>query len=181
MSHTTKTKIPVAQELLEPQLATEVKQQLEACQQHQAHYYNQGAKPLTALEPHAVVRLRQGKTWTPAIVDAKAETPRSYLVTTETGQQYRRNRKDLVLTGEPPPIISVPEEHTTAITQTSQIPVRDESAPTLFPPVTPPVEQTPTPPPRRSTRVKTAPVVGKWRFWLIHLGNFRKLGQDFLY
>ena len=157
MSRTTKTKIPVAQELLEPQLATEVKQQLEACQQHQAHYYNQGAKPLTALEPHAVVRLRQGKTWTPAIVDAKAETPRSYLVTTETGQQYRRNRKDLLLTGEPPPIISVPEDHTTAITQTSQIPVRDESAPTLSPPVTPPVEQTPTPPPRRSTRIKTAP------------------------
>ena len=25
------------------------------------------------------------------------------------------------------------------------------------------------------------PIVGKWGFWDIDLGNFRKLGQDFLY
>ena len=27
---------------------------------------------------------------------------------------------------------------------------------------------------------KSKSVVGKWGFWLIDLGNFRKLGQDFL-
>ena len=79
MSRVTKTKIPVTTELLQPKLVTEVYQQLKACQQRQAHYYNQGTKPLTTLELQEVVRLRQGKTWTPAIVD---------LVTTATGQQY---------------------------------------------------------------------------------------------
>ena len=57
MSHATRTKIPVSQELLDPKLATKVKQQLEACQQNQAHYYNQGAKALTALKPQEVVHL----------------------------------------------------------------------------------------------------------------------------
>ena len=111
MSRATRTKIPVSQELLEPQLATKVKQQLEACQQSQAHYYNQGAKPITALKPQEVVRLRQGTTWILALVNEKAETPRSYLVTTATGQQYRRNRKDLLKTGKSTPVKSVPEDH----------------------------------------------------------------------
>ena len=111
MSRTTRTKIPVAQELLRPQVATGVQQQLEACQQHQAHYYNRGTKPLTALKPQEAVRLRQGNTWVPALVSEKAETPRSYFVTTATGQQYRRNRKDLLQTGESPPAISVPHDH----------------------------------------------------------------------
>ena len=88
MSRVTKTKIPVITELLQPKLVTEVYQQLKACQQRQVHHYNQGTKPLTTLELQEDVRLRQGKTWTPAIVDAKAETPRPYLVTTATGQQY---------------------------------------------------------------------------------------------
>ena len=67
MSHVTRTKFPVTTELLQPKLVTEVYQQLKACQQRQVHYYNQGTKPLTTLELQEVVRLRQGKTWTPAI------------------------------------------------------------------------------------------------------------------
>lgn len=132
MSHATRTKIPVATELLQPKLDTEVYQQLKACQQRQVHYYNQGTKPLTTLEPQEVVHLRQGKTWTTAIVDAKAETPRPYLVTTVTGQQYHRNCKDLLQTGEPPPTLSVPEDndhHTTETdteTQTIQGPATNE-------------------------------------------------------
>ena len=30
------------------------------------------------------------------------------------------------------------------------------------------------------SQLSIARVVGKWGFWLIDLGNFRKLGQDFL-
>ena len=67
MSRVTRTKIPVTTELLQPKPVTEVYQQLKACQQLQVHYYNQGTKPLTTLELQEVVRLRQGKTWTPAI------------------------------------------------------------------------------------------------------------------
>ena len=160
MSRTTRTKIPVAQELLKPQLATGVKQQLVTCQQQQARYYNQGAKPLTALKPQEAVRLRQGKTWVPALVDAKAETPRSYLVTTASGQQYRRNRKDLLQTTETPPVISVPEDndenHTTETSQTFQTPVTEEQ-PDVPAHATAPIEPAPTPPPRRSTRNRSFP------------------------
>ena len=160
MSRTTRTKIPVTQELLKPKIATEVKQQLLACQHQQVHYYNQGAKPLTDLKPQAAVRLRQGKTWVPAVVNEKAETPRSYLVTTTTGQQYRRNRKDLLQTGENPPVISVPQDndfnYTTETQKTSATPNKEQH------PVQPPEQQQPnnpesTTPPRRSSRITTLP------------------------
>lgn len=160
MSRTTRTKIPVTQELLKPKIATEVKQQLLACQHQQVHYYNQGAKPLTDLKPQEAVRLRQGKTWVPAVVNEKAETPRSYLVTTTTGQQYRRNRKDLLQTGENPPVISVPQDndfnYTTETQKTSATPNKEQD------PVQPPEQQQPnnpesTTPPRRSSRITTLP------------------------
>lgn len=163
MSHATRTKIPVATELLQPKLVTAVYQQLKARQQRQVHYYNQGTKPLTTLEQQEVVRLRQGKTWTPAIGDAKAETPRSYLDTTTTGQQYRQNRKDLLHTGEPPPTLSVPENndhHTTGKdteTQTIQVPAANEQ-----PHATAFSNKSPTPPTRRPfSRIKTLPTIFK--------------------
>ncbi|KAK2558929.1 hypothetical protein P5673_018547 [Acropora cervicornis] len=174
MSRATRTKIPVATELLQPKLFTEVYQQLKARQQRQVHYYNQGTKPLTSLEPQEVVRLRQGKTWTPAIVDAKAETPRFYLVTTLTGQQYRRNRKDLLQTGEPPPTLSVPEDinrHTTDTdteTQTIQVPAANEQPhATAFSDKSP---TPPTPPTRRtSNRSKTLPA--KFKDYVMNVLN----------
>ena len=51
--------------------------------------------------------------WSSAIVTQNHETPRSYLVTTEDGITYRRNRKHL-LTRNTPPIVpnidNTPEE-----------------------------------------------------------------------
>ena len=153
MSRATRTKNPVSQELLEPKLTTKVKQQLEACQQNQAHYYNQGAKPLTALKPQEVVRLRQGTTWIPALVNEKAETPRSYLVTTATGQQYRWNRKDLLQTGESPPVVSVPEDHDLSHTTETQTKPQ-----TVQSPVTSTADKSPISPPRSTaTRTRTLP------------------------
>ena len=115
------------------------------------------------MEQQEVVRLRQGKTSTPAIVDAKAETPRSYLVKTATGQQYRRNRKDLLQTGEPPPTLSVPEDndhHMTGKdteTQTLQVPAANEQ-----PHATAFSNKSPTPPTRRPfSRIKTLPTIFK--------------------
>ena len=43
----------------------------------------------------------------------KAHTPRSYLVTTSDGQQYRHNKHDLLKTGEPAPTITVPTQDET--------------------------------------------------------------------
>ena len=92
-------------------------------------------------------------------MDVKAEKPRPYFVTTATGQQYHRNRKDLLQTGEPPPTLSVPEDndhHTTETdteTQTTQGPATNEQ-----PHVTVFSNKSPTPPTRRtSSRTKTLP------------------------
>ena len=129
------------------------------------HYYNQGTKPLTTLKPQEVVCLRQGKTWTPAIVASKAERARSYSVTTTTGQQYHRNHEDLLQTGEPPPTLSVPEDndhHTTGKdteTQTIQVPAANEQP-----------HATATPPTRRtSSRTKTLPV--KFKDYIMNVVN----------
>ena len=48
------------------------------------------------------VRIRQGNTWIPATVVEKNCNPRSYHVTTEQGKTYRRNRRHLLKTNEPP-------------------------------------------------------------------------------
>jgi hypothetical protein len=62
-----------------------------------AQRYNQGAhslKPLTAGDP---VWLQRGKRdWVPAqVVERVADSTRSYIVSTEHGQQFRRNRRFL--------------------------------------------------------------------------------------
>lgn len=108
MSRTARTKIPATKELLQPCVPTDVRQQLESRHRQQALYYNKGAKPLQPLKANENVRLRQGSTWVPAVVSESANTPRSYIVTTTNGQDYRRNRRDLLQTGEPPHIISGP-------------------------------------------------------------------------
>ena len=110
MSRTARTKIPAAKELLQPCVPTDVRRQLESRQRQQALYYNKGAKPLQPLKANENVRLRQGNTWVPAVVSESANTPRSYIVTTTNGQDYRRNRRDLLQTGEPPHIISGPSQ-----------------------------------------------------------------------
>lgn len=110
MSRTTRTKLPTAEHLLQPKIATSVKQQLQTCQKQQAHYYNRNAKPLKPLNENEGVRIQQHKQWVPAKVLNAAHTPRSYLVATENGQEYRRNRKHILKTNEPPPIINQPSD-----------------------------------------------------------------------
>ena len=100
MSRTARTKIPATKELLQPCVPTDVRQQLESHQRQQALYYNKGSKPLQPLKANESVRIRQGSTWVPAVVSESANTPRSYIVTTTNGQDYRRNRRDLLQTGE---------------------------------------------------------------------------------
>lgn len=110
MSRTARTKIPATRKLLQPREPTNVRQQLEARQNQQALYYSKGARPLQPLQPNESVRLRQGKAWVPAIIADTANTPRSYIVTTANGQDYRRNRRDLLRTNEPPHSIPGPSE-----------------------------------------------------------------------
>ena len=95
MSRITKSKLPVSNNLLHPKLATGVVKELTHCQQRQKHYYDMTAKPSSPLKENDSVRIRQNNTWVPARVTHPVTTPRSYIVSTPSGQEYRRNRRHL--------------------------------------------------------------------------------------
>ena len=104
-------------------------------------------------------------------MDVKAETSRSHLVTTATGQQYRQNRKDLLQTGEPPSTQSLSEDnhhHTTGThteTQTIQVRAANEQ-----PHATAFSDKSPTPPTRRTfSRTKTLPA--KFKDYVMNVVN----------
>ena len=101
MSRIARTKIPISQELLLPAVASEAKQQLAQQQKRQKQNYDKSTKPLPPLEIGENVHLRQGNIWIPATVSRLASAPRSYIITTTDGQQYRRNRRDLLKTNIP--------------------------------------------------------------------------------
>ena len=69
--------------------------------QYPEKYANQHARDLPKLESGDNVRIRsKGKWSTKAIVVNKHDTPRSYIVKSQYGQTYRRNRKDILKTHE---------------------------------------------------------------------------------
>ena len=67
-------------------------------------YFDRGTKKLSKLDRGDSVRIKSGRTWTPATVTAVHASPRSYMVTTASGRVYRRNRKWLHKSSEPPPL-----------------------------------------------------------------------------
>ena len=105
MSRIARTKIPISKELLLPEEPSEAKQQLAQRQKRQKLNYDKSTKPLPPLENGDSVHLRQDNIWVPATVTGLASSPRSYIVMTPDGQQYRRNRRHLLKTNIPPPII----------------------------------------------------------------------------
>jgi transposase InsO family protein len=66
---------------------------------------NSRKKPLSELQPGDVVSMRDftDKTWAHKCTVLKKVAPRSYMVRTEDGTQYRRNRRHLLRTGEGKP------------------------------------------------------------------------------
>lgn len=70
-------------------------------QERQQHYYNHSAKPLASLRVGDNVRMRKEKTWVPATVLSETDEPRSYVVRTHEGGEYRRNRRDIL---QQPPV-----------------------------------------------------------------------------
>ena len=82
---------------------------LEQRQEKQKQYHDQHVKPLPALQPAQSVSVRNPSTgkWTPATIKEKiSDTPRSYQVSTPTGE-LRRNRDHLRAT------LSTPQSNTT--------------------------------------------------------------------
>ncbi len=93
----TRTTIPTSRQLLEPTWWHSAEQELQQAKTKQAYYYNRGSKQLPALEVGDAVRMmpeKGRKTWRKGKVKAIV-SPRSYIVRTDSGGNYRRNRRHL--------------------------------------------------------------------------------------
>ena len=115
------------------------------------HYYNarHGVRSLPDLQPGDVVKLKtdQEKSWaTKGIVTATAESPRSYIVQSESGV-YRRNRRHLQTTADTEQSLPIPAPTTAPTT------VQPDHTAVVSPPSPAPV----TPQLRRSSRTITKP------------------------
>ena len=97
MGRRTRTRLPTMPELLQPQYdTTTIKPALQERQMQYKKYYDRGSRSLEALKPGETVRLREGNTWTPAMVRSCAGPPRSYVIESKDGGIYRRNRRDIL-------------------------------------------------------------------------------------
>lgn len=102
MSRMLRDKIPTQPKLLEPRVAENARQQLIERQKVNKLEYDKNAKTMSQLQTGDSVRYRQDKTWEPAVVVNQHQSPRSYIISTETGQTLRRNRRHLLKTNEAP-------------------------------------------------------------------------------
>ena len=69
-------------------------------QQNQAKYYDRHSRPLKDLHIGEKVNMLDNKTWKPAVVMNRCEEPRSFIVKTENGKTFRRNRQHLRQTAD---------------------------------------------------------------------------------
>ena len=67
--------------------------------------YDRSAKRLKPLTTGEQIRIQQGNRWKPAVV-TKQVNDRSYIVNTDDGGSYRRNRRHLLKTNESPSLPS---------------------------------------------------------------------------
>ena len=104
-SGSTPARVPVHPLVLVPQICHDVPELLEKRQAKYKEFYDrQGSKQLPQLKEEDSVRFKKpgDKHLSHAIVIGKHGTPRSYMITDETGREYRRNRRHVHLTKEPP-------------------------------------------------------------------------------
>ena len=112
----THTSLPTTSNLLKPKTPNHVREKIIKNKNKQKIYYNHGTKDLPPLKRGDIVRVHplptdnQGR-WFKAKVERKADI-RSYIVRTEGGQEYRRNRKHLRATKETFEDLAIGEDHT---------------------------------------------------------------------
>ena len=154
MGRRCKTLLPVAGSLLQPSFPTEADtRKLLGTKQRQQHYYNKQVRPLEPISVGDTVRMRLPgeKTWSPGTCTAEAG-PRSYRVQVG-GAIYRRNRRQLIKTGESseptlPEDMFTPDDLTSTSDETVATSLRGEG-PTLSGTTEPQRAQ---PEPRKSQR-----------------------------
>ena len=153
-----RTRVPVHPLVLVPQICHDVPELLEKRQ----FYDRQGSKHLPQLKEGDSVRFKKpgDKHLSHAIVTGKHDTPRSYMITGETGREYRRNRRHVHLTQEPPitiidyDLIDESQPVTMQSSVNSPSVTREQDA-NLEPD---PPDTDSSSAPRRTTRVRSVPV-----------------------
>ena len=102
-SRQVRTKLPVHPSALVPVVHSDIRSQLQRRQTKTKEYYDKGSKALPPLKEGDTVRFQKPgkKLYTPAMISKVHDTPKSYVITNQTGSQYRRNRRALHLTKEP--------------------------------------------------------------------------------
>lgn len=86
-----RTKIPIAESLLEPKIIDEVNRQLQKKADRVRLFYDRSAKSRAPFKEGDEVLLNTNGKWNNAKVIKKWHTPRSYVVEDEDGSHYRRN------------------------------------------------------------------------------------------
>ena len=102
-SRRTRTLLPTAEQLLYPEIATNIVEGIQHRREAAKQQYDRAAKQLPPLASGQIVRVqpvKHGEKWKKATV-LKKVGERSYLVKTPNGQIYRRNRKYIRSTNEP--------------------------------------------------------------------------------
>jgi transposase InsO family protein len=96
MGRRLKTTLPTTAELLKPPSQDKIKEKLIQGKENQKRNFDlHVGKELEILQKGETVRMKHGNTWVPAVVSYKHFSPRSYVVKTEEGRSYRRNRRQL--------------------------------------------------------------------------------------
>ena len=154
MSRMLRSKLPNNPKLLQPAIVDPLPE-LDQRQQKYKYHHDKSAKELSELSPGDVVRIQRNKRWEPALVVDKHQHPRSYIVDYQ-GQHLRRNRKHLLKTSEPPPIVFPQYDHDSGVNPSQQVSAPE---PLVVQPVPTPPQHTPHGhmPLRRSTRVGKKP------------------------
>ena len=104
MSRKLRDNLPTTESLLKPRVAEHSYDRLRERQGNAKAYFDRGTKKLSKLDRGDTVTIKSGRTWTPATVTAVRISPRSNMATTASGRVYRRNRKWLHKSSEPPPL-----------------------------------------------------------------------------
>ena len=120
MNRRLRSTLPISPQVLTPKLLDQSAflSQREKEQTIQKKYFDVGTQPLPPLNQHDQVRMKKDhqSKWQPATVVKQHNTPRSYLVKSEDGVVYRRNRRHLMKVSEEP---HIPDEPT--LDETPQI------------------------------------------------------------
>lgn len=99
-SRATRTILPIDRKKLHPRVVENVNEELTHLRKVQKRYYDRVSKPSVPLREGDSVRMQTGhREWVGARVVNETAYPRSVVVKTESGAQYRRNQHHLHKTG----------------------------------------------------------------------------------